>query len=172
MHIFGAMSADHSYLATIRWVRGAAPFTDLKYSRAHQWHFDGGIVVPASSSPSIVPEPYSLRGAVDPEEAFVASLASCHMLFALSHAARNGWTVDAYEDDAVGTLARDATGRQAMTRVTLRPRMTFLGPRAPTAAEFATLHHRSHEDCFIAASVRTEVECLPEMQVRHPPPPG
>ncbi len=168
MHIFGAMSADHSYHATVRWVRGTAKFTDLKYSRAHEWRFDGGVNVPASSSPLIVPEPYSARGAVDPEEAFVASLSSCHMLFALSHAAKAGWTVDEYTDDAVGILAKDTDGREAMARVTLRPRMTFSGARAPTVEEYAALHHRAHEDCFIAASVRTDVECIPEMQVRTP----
>lgn len=170
MHIFGAMSAEHSYLATVRWVRGTAKFTDLKYSRAHEWRFDGGIHVPASASPSIVPEPYALRGAVDPEEAFVASLSSCHMLFALSHAAKAGWTVDEYVDDAIGTLAQDADGRKAMTRVTLRPHMTFSGDRLPTADEFTALHHRAHEDCFIAASVRSAIECIPEMQLRSPSP--
>lgn len=170
MHIFGAMKSHHSYLATVRWVRGTAPFTDLRYSRAHQWHFDGGVVVPASSSPHIVPEPYSNRGAVDPEEAFVASISSCHMLFALSHAAKSGWVVDEYRDEALGILSRDETGRQAMTRVTLRPRMTFVGPQAPTTEEHAALHHRSHEDCFIASSVRTVVECIPEMLVRPPSP--
>jgi organic hydroperoxide reductase OsmC/OhrA len=166
--IFGAMT-PHSYLATVRWVRGAAPFTDLRYSRAHEWRFDGGVIVPASSSPHVVPEPYSLAGAVDPEEAFVASLSSCHMLWTLSHAAKAGWVIDEYVDDATGEMTRNAGGKLAMTRVTLRPALTFSGDTAPTEAEHAALHHRAHEDCFIASSVRSTVECIPSM-IRRPPP--
>lgn len=165
--IFGAMT-PHSYLATVHWVRGSASFTDKRYDRGHEWRFDGGVTVPASSSPFVVPEPYSRPAAVDPEEAFVASLSSCHMLWALSHAAKSGWVVDEYVDEASGIMARNAEGRLAMTRVTLRPVMTFSGDHLPTPADFDALHHRAHEDCFIAASVRTELECLPRM-VRRPP---
>lgn len=157
-----------SYQASIRWVRGAAPFTDLKYSRAHEWHFDGGIIVPASSSPHVVPIPYSLTAAVDPEEAFVAALSSCHMLVALSIAAKAGFVVDEYTDHAEGMLGRDAAGRLAMTHVTLHPRLVFTG-RAPTPDEHDALHHRAHEECFIASSVRTEVACLPTMSLRPSP---
>lgn len=160
--------AAHRYLATVRWVRGPAPFVDKKYSRAHEWHFDGGIIVPASSSPQVVAVPYSLEAAVDPEEAFVASLASCHMLFALSLAAKAGLVVDEYTDRAEGLLERNSAGRLAMTRVALRPRMTFSGAHAPTPAEFDALHHEAHEECFIASSVLSEVTCLPEMVVRPP----
>jgi organic hydroperoxide reductase OsmC/OhrA len=164
-------SPSHSYLATIRWVRGPAPFIDAKYSRAHEWHFDGGIIVPASSSPQVVPLPYSLQAAVDPEEAFVASLSSCHMLFALSFAAKAGFVVDEYTDSAEGLLTRDSAGKLSMTQVTLRPRMVFSGPKAPTAAQHDALHHEAHEECFIASSVRSEIICQPEMVVRSPKPP-
>jgi organic hydroperoxide reductase OsmC/OhrA len=141
-------------------------FTDKRYSRAHEWRFDGGAMVPASSSPHVVPLPHSDPAAVDPEEAFVASLSSCHMLWFLSHAAKDGWVVDEYADEAAGVMSRNADGRMAMTRVTLRPVVTFGGGRAPTPTEHDALHHRAHEDCFIASSVRTEIECLPQAIVR------
>lgn len=148
------------YTATISWQRLGAVFTDNKYSRAHQWRFDGGAVVPGSSSPHVVRVPLSDPGAVDPEEAFVASLSSCHMLFFLSFAAKAGFVVDSYEDPAVGVMARDQAGRMAMTVVTLRPKAVFSGP-APTPEQLAELHHRSHDECFIAASVKTDVRCEP-----------
>lgn len=155
-----------AYQARIIWQRGNAPFAGAKYSRAHEWHFDGGTVVPASASTHVVPLPYSVEAAVDPEEAFVASLSSCHMLWFLHLAAKAGHMVDAYEDDAEGTLARDERGRDAMTRVLLRPRVTFSGASIPTADAYADLHHRAHEACFIASSVRSEVVCAPEMTIR------
>ena len=151
------------YTATIRWQRAGAPFTDNRYSRAHQWHFDGGIEVPASSSPSVVPLPMSRAQAVDPEEAFVASLSSCHMLWFLSIAAEAGYVVDGYEDAASGTLARNAQRQLVMTEVVLHPRVAFAGLRRPTGEEFATLHYRAHEACFLANSVKTEVRCEPEL---------
>src|SRR5690606_32053128 len=120
------------------------------------WRFDGGTVVPASSSPHVVRVPLSDPSAVDPEEAFVASLASCHMLFFLSFAAQQGFVVDSYEDQAIGVLARNEAGQMAMTMVTLRPKVVFSG-RAPSAEQLAELHHRSHAECFIAASVKTDV---------------
>jgi organic hydroperoxide reductase OsmC/OhrA len=113
-------------------------------------------VVPASSSPAVVPLPLSNAAAVDPEEAFVASLSSCHMLFFLFHAAKKGFVIERYEDAAVGTMGKNAQGRVAMLKVALRPRVTWDG-KAPSATELAALHHRSHEDCFIANSVNTEV---------------
>lgn len=149
-----------NYTATISWQRQGAVFTDLKYSRAHQWRFDGGAVVAASSAPQVVRLPFSDPSAVDPEEAFVASLASCHMLFFLSLAAAQGLVVDSYEDQALGLMAKNPAGRTAMTVVTLRPRVVFAG-RQPTAAELSDLHHRSHEECFIASSVKTDVRCEP-----------
>ena len=146
----------HEYGATVVWERKGAKFTDQKYSRAHEWRFDGGTVVPASSSPSVVPLPFSNAAAVDPEEGFVASLSSCHMLFFLFHAAKKGFTVERYEDAALGTMGKNAQGRMAMVKVVLRPRVTWNG-NAPGADELDALHHQSHEDCFIANSVNTEV---------------
>ena len=149
------------YTATITWNRDGAPFTDNKYSRAHRWHFDGGIDVPASASPHVVPLPYSVENAVDPEEAFVASLSSCHMLTFIWLAARQGFIVDSYRDDAVGVMGKDAAGKISMTRITLRPDVRFSGDRLPTADDISRLHHRAHEQCFIASSVKTDVRCEP-----------
>lgn len=146
------------YTATIVWQRNGATFTDNKYSRAHQWKFDGGAVVPGSSSPHVVRLPFSDASAVDPEEAFVASLSSCHMLFFLSLAAARGFVIDAYEDQAVGVMAKNQEGKYAMTVVTLRPKATFAG-KQPTREELDALHHTAHEECFIASSVKTEVRC-------------
>jgi organic hydroperoxide reductase OsmC/OhrA len=147
-------------VATIAWKRGDAVFTDNKYSRAHEWQFDGGAVVRASSSPHVVRVPMSDASAVDPEEAFVASLSSCHMLWFLSLAAVRGFTVDEYEDHAVGILGKNEAGKAAMTTVTLRPRVQFAGT-SPTVEQLAELHHKAHEECFIATSVKTEVRCEP-----------
>jgi organic hydroperoxide reductase OsmC/OhrA len=149
------------YHATISWHRGTARFTDNKYSRAHTWTFDGGIEVPASSSPSVVKAPYSNAQAVDPEEAFVASLSSCHMLWFLSLAAERGFCVDRYVDAASGMMSRNAAGKLAMTRVTLRPDVAFAGERLPTREEVLAIHHAAHDECFIANSVKTEVVCEP-----------
>ena len=146
-----------SYTATIRWSRdGAEGFAKGQYSRAHEWAFDGGAVVPASASPQIVPAPWSDAAGVDPEEAFVASLSSCHMLFFVDFARRAGLVVDSYVDEAEGVLEKGAGGKMAMTRVTLRPRVTW-GGDAPDDATIADLHHRAHEACFIANSVTTDV---------------
>jgi organic hydroperoxide reductase OsmC/OhrA len=145
-----------SYTATIRWNRAGATYTDGRYSRAHEWAFDGGAVVPASSSPHVVPVPMSDERAVDPEEAFVASLSSCHMLFFLDFARRAGLVVDSYVDAAEGVMAKDAEGRLAMTRVVLRPEVQWAGEQ-PDEAAVAELHHRAHDACFIANSVKTEV---------------
>jgi organic hydroperoxide reductase OsmC/OhrA len=152
----------HEYTATVTWQRaGDATFTDNRYSRAHQWRFDGGAVVPASSSPAVVPVPQSDAAAVDPEEAFVASLSSCHMLFFLFHAAKKGFVVERYEDVAAGTMGKNAAGRTAMLKVTLRPQVTWGGEKRPTAQDIEALHHRSHEDCYIANSVTCEVAIEP-----------
>ncbi len=151
----------HQYTARITWQRQDAVFTDKRYSRRHAWHFDGGAVVPGSSSPLSVRPPFSDPAAVDPEEAFVASLSSCHMLWFLDFAARGGWVVDDYADDAVGVMEEDASGRTAITRVTLHPVVRFVGERRPDSAEHERLHHAAHEACFIANSVRSEVLCEP-----------
>ena len=150
-----------SYVATVEWERDGARFTDNRYSRGHRWHFDGGLEVPASASPHVVPSPMSVAAAVDPEEAFVASLSSCHMLFFLSLAAKQGFVVDHYRDEAIGTMARDPGGKLAMTRVTLHPVVRYGGDKRPTHAEEDALHHTAHEECFIASSVKTEVTCEP-----------
>jgi organic hydroperoxide reductase OsmC/OhrA len=146
-----------SYTATIRWKRGSdGDFAKGQYSRAHEWAFDGGTVVPASASPHIVPAPWSDAAGVDPEEAFVASLSSCHMLFFVSMAQRAGYVIDSYVDEAEGVLEKREDGKMAMTRVTLRPRVTW-ADQQPDEAAIADLHHRAHEACFIANSVTTEV---------------
>lgn len=150
------------YFATVDWQRAGQDFPGRRYSRGHDWLFDGGVTVPASSSPHIVPVPMSVEANVDPEEAFVASLASCHMLFFLDFASRAGFIVDRYTDKAMGTLAKDDQGRLAMTEVVLRPNVVFSGNRVPDADAISRLHHQSHEACFIANSVRTEVSVLPQ----------
>lgn len=142
----------------VRWERRGAVFTDLKYSRAHEWRFDGGAVVAASASPHVVPLPYSDASAVDPEEAFVAAVSSCHMLTFLWLAAKRGFIVDSYVDDAVGRMGPNAQGRKAVTHVLLRPDIRFSGPLLPTAAEIKDLHHGAHAECFIANSVTTVIE--------------
>lgn len=147
--------------ATVEWTRGDAEFTDGRYSRRHAWRFDGGAVVAGSASPHVVPAPFSDPSAVDPEEAFVAALASCHMLWFLSIAAEAGCRVDRYRDAASGVLARDRDGRMAMTEVTLRPDVRFSGDRVPDGAAVRAMHHAAHAACFLANSVRTDVRCEP-----------
>ena len=147
--------------ATLRWQREGANFTDQRYSRGHQWSFDGGLTVPASSSPLSVPLPMSVAANVDPEEALVAAAASCHMLFFLSLAAQRGLVVDSYRDRAIGLLGPDGNGKIAMTRITLRPEIVFAGARLPTAAELDTLHHHAHERCYIANSLKAEIVISP-----------
>lgn len=150
------------HTATVRWQRQPLEaFHDGRYSRRHEILFDGGAVVPGSSSPDVVPLPLSDASAVDPEEMFVASLASCHMLWFLSLAAARGWRVERYVDDAHGTMARNAEGRLAMTEVTLRPAVAFIGERRPDPDALARLHHEAHERCFIANSVKTAVHVQP-----------
>lgn len=147
-----------TYTATIRWSRdGAEGFAKGQYSRAHEWVFDGGLTVPASPSPHIVPQPWSDLNAVDPEEAFVASLSSCHMLFFVDLARRAGFVVDDYVDEAEGVIEKREDGKMWMSRVTLRPRVEFSGDKRPSEADIADLHHRAHDACFIANSVTTKV---------------
>jgi organic hydroperoxide reductase OsmC/OhrA len=150
------------YEATVRWQRRPEEqYTDNRYSRLHEWRFDGGVTVPASASPHVVPPPLSAEAAVDPEEAFVAALSSCHMLFFLYHAARAGFVVERYEDRAVGRLGKNASGRTAMLAVTLRPRVEWGADRSPSAEELSELHERSHRDCYIANSVVCDVAVEP-----------
>jgi len=150
--------------AEIIWHRNGAAFTDNRYSRLHRWIFDGGVEVPASSSPQVVPLPLSSASAVDPEEAFVASLSSCHMLWFLSIAARRGFVVESYRDKAQGTVAKNAKGKQAVMEVVLRPQVTYAG-NPPSEAESQAMHEESHDRCFIANSVSTDVRCEPVNQV-------
>ena len=145
------------HTANVEWSRGDARFLDNRYSRRHVWRFDGGVEVPGSSSPHSVPLPYSDPQAVDPEEAFVASIASCHMLWFLSLTAERGFIVDSYEDDAVGTMGRVGSERFAVTDVVLRPAIVFGGATQPNADEIASLHEAAHERCFIANSVKTAI---------------
>jgi organic hydroperoxide reductase OsmC/OhrA len=147
----------HQYQAQIHWQRGDQLFTDNRYSRAHDWQFDGGLTVPASSSPLSVALPMSVAGNVDPEEALVAAASSCHMLFFLWLAAKQGFTVDQYTDLAVGVMDKDERGKMSITRITLRPIIVFSGELQPTADELDHLHHQSHEDCYIANSLRAEI---------------
>lgn len=149
------------HAAAISWARHGAAFVDNRYSRVHQWAFDGGAVVVAAASPSIVPPSCTSVEAVDPEEAFVASLASCHMLWFLSIAAGRGLVVENYDDAADGVLADRGDGTLAITDVTLRPRVTFVGS-VPSAADYEALHQEAHARCFIANSVTTRVHCAPE----------
>jgi organic hydroperoxide reductase OsmC/OhrA len=146
-----------TYMATVIWTRPAdAAFTDNKYSRGHEWRFDGNVTVPASSSPKVVPLPLSKADAVDPEEAFVASLSSCHMLFFLFYAAKGGFKIDRYEDEAIGEMGKNARGATAMLKVRLRPKIAWNG-NAPSAEQLDKFHHSAHESCFIANSVTCEV---------------
>ena len=146
------------YNAKVVWKRQPEEaFKDNKYSRGHSWEFDGGAVVAASSAPSIVPLPYSVEANVDPEEAFIASLSSCHMLFFLAIAGKRGFAIDQYLDNATGIMEKDAAGKISITTVTLHPQVTFSGEKQPTLEKLEAMHHQSHEQCFIANSVKTEV---------------
>lgn len=146
------------YFAKVNWIRQPnEPYLDNKYSRGHEWVFDGGQTVKASSSPHIVPLPYSVAENVDPEEAFVASLSSCHMLFFLSIAAKRKYIVDAYVDNAVGIMDKDCEGKMSMVKVTLKPFVKFSGDKQPTYEQLEKMHHQSHQQCFIANSVKTEI---------------
>jgi len=141
--------------AIVSWVSDGK-FTSGKYSRGHEWRFDGGAVVRGSSSPSVVPLPMSDPAGVDPEEALVASASSCHMLWFLALAQNAGLDVLSYRDEAVGQMGKDERGRISLTRITLRPDIVFAG-RQPNTAELETLHHEAHEKCFIANSLRSEI---------------
>lgn len=147
----------HEYRAGIIWIRGDAHFLDRRYSRGHVWRFDGGVEVPASSSPLSVPLPLSRADAVDPEEALVAAVSSCHMLFFLDFAAQGGFVVDRYEDAAVGEMTRNERGKLFVSKITLNPSVVFAGSKRPSEHDVGELHHRSHEECYVANSVRAEV---------------
>jgi organic hydroperoxide reductase OsmC/OhrA len=145
------------YKAIIRWQRTSPDFLKGRYSREHTWTFDGGLTVPASPSPSVVPAPYSNPAHVDPEEAFVASISSCHMLTFLFLASKKGFQVDSYEDESVGVMAKNEKGMAWISQVTLRPNIVYSGEKLPSPADEEHLHHLSHEQCFIANSIKTDV---------------
>jgi organic hydroperoxide reductase OsmC/OhrA len=144
--------------AKISWKNTSAEFLKGKYSREHTWTFDGGFTVPASPSPSVVPTPYSNPANVDPEEAFVASVSSCHMLTYVYLAYRQGFQVDSYEDEAVGTMTKNERGVPWMSSIQLNPRISYSGEKIPTNEDIQHLHHLAHEQCFIANSIKTEVK--------------
>ena len=149
--------------AEIKWTRGVdETYIDNKYSRGHEWIFDGGARIQASSSPHVVPLPFSVEANVDPEEAFIASLSSCHMLFFLSIAANRKYVIDSYTDKAVGVIKIDIEGKMAMTKVTLRPSVVFSGEHQPAIEQLDEMHQLAHEQCFIANSVKTDI--MIEMQ--------
>ena len=145
------------YKATIKWARNSPDFLRGKYSREHTWTFDGGVTVPATSSQHVVPVPYSNPANVDPEEAFVASLSSCHMLTFLFLAQKQGFQIDSYEDEAVGVVTKNETGKMWVSAVTLNPKIAFSGEKLPSAEDQERLHHGAHDNCFIANSVKTDV---------------
>lgn len=146
------------YGAIVRWNKGEhEAFSDNQYSRGHTWEFDGGVIVPASSSPHVVPLPLSVEENVDPEEAFIAAIASCHMLTFLGIAAKRKYVIESYVDDAIGVLEEDKAGRAWVSHVTLRPQIQFVGDKRPTDKQLEKLHHLAHSNCFIANSVKTEI---------------
>jgi len=146
---------DHR--ASIRWQRTGADFLKGKYSREHTWTFDGGVTIQASPSPANVPAPYSNPANVDPEEAFVAAISSCHMLTYLYLAYQQGFQVDRYEDEAVGIMTKNEKGVPWVSTVTLHPIIAYSGDKLPTLDDEKRLHHEAHEQCFIANSVKTEI---------------
>jgi organic hydroperoxide reductase OsmC/OhrA len=149
------------YTAEILWERGTQDFLGNRYSRRHALRFDGGAELAGSSSPHVVPLPLSDASAVDPEEMFVASLSSCHMLWFLSIAAKNKFCVDRYVDAATGAMAKNENGKLVMSIVTLKPDVTFSGERKPTRAQLDAMHHEAHEECYLANSVKSELRCAP-----------
>ena len=147
------------YTATVKWHKQTDErFDDNKYSRGHIWEFDGGEIIQASSSPKVVPLPYSIEANVDPEEAFIASLSSCHMLFFLSFAANRKYVVESYSDQATGVMQLNESNKMAMTEVTLNPIIEFSGELQPTLEQIEKIHHNAHKQCFIANSVKTSIK--------------
>jgi len=145
------------YKAIINWKNTGPDFLKGKYSREHTWTFDGGVTVAASASPAVVPAPYSNPAHVDPEEAFVASVSSCHLLTYIYLASRQGFQVDSYHDEAVGMMTKNEKGVPCVSLITLHPQIAYGGGKLPTAEEEAHLHHLAHEQCYIANSIKTEV---------------
>lgn len=151
------LTSMSEHRASICWTRNGPDFGKGQYSREHTWGFDGGMTIAASPTPSVVPAPWSNAANVDPEEAFVASVASCHMLTFLWLASKAGFVVDDYRDEAVGTMTRNERRISWISLVTLRPAIRWSGEKRPTAEDLARLHHDAHEQCFIANSVKSEI---------------
>jgi len=149
------------YRATIKWQRTSLDFLKGRYSREHTWTFDGGVTVPASASPSVVPAPWSNPAHVDPEEAFVGAISSCHMLTFIWLASKQGFQIDSYEDDAVGVITKNEKGVSWMSLVTLNPKIVYSGDKLPVLADVERLNHLAHEQCYIANSIKTEVVVRP-----------
>jgi organic hydroperoxide reductase OsmC/OhrA len=150
-----------TYTAKITWKNDSPEtFTKNRYSRSHTWSFDGGIEVPASSSPHSVRVPFSIEEAVDPEEALVAAASSCHMLTFLWIAASNGFVIESYEDNAVGEMTKEDDGRQWISKITLHPKIIWSEEKTPTADELAAMHHSAHQECYIANSIKSEVHVI------------
>jgi organic hydroperoxide reductase OsmC/OhrA len=143
---------------TLTWKRGDLPFDYQKYSRDHTWKFDGGHEMAASAAPAYLGNPKN----VNPEEAYVASLSSCHMLTFLAIACKQKFVLDEYTDEAIGHMEKNAEGKMAITRVTLKPKIKFSGEKQPATEELDKMHHAAHEDCFIANSVKTEITVEPQ----------
>jgi organic hydroperoxide reductase OsmC/OhrA len=141
---------------TLRWERGGAEFSYQTYPRDHIWSFDGGHTMTGTAAPAYLGTPAN----VDPEEAFVASLSSCHMLTFLAIACKQKFALDSYGDEAIGYMEKNAEGKMAITRVELHPTLSWSGDRIPSAEELDKMHHAAHENCFIANSVRTNVRVV------------
>ncbi|PQO27964.1 peroxiredoxin [Blastopirellula marina] len=150
-----------NFSAMVHWERGDQNFLDKKYRRSHEWRFDGGAVIGASSSPHFLPPPMSDPRGVDPEEALVAAISSCHMLWFLAMAAKHGWLVDSYDDQPNGKMDKNSAGKTAVSLVTLRPKVVFGGENLPNSDEIDAMHHQAHELCFVANSVRSEIRIEP-----------
>jgi organic hydroperoxide reductase OsmC/OhrA len=153
--------SNHLHRAVIQWEQPAVEFLKGKYSRDHTWTFDGGAVISASAAPSVVPAPWTNAAFIDPEEAMVGSLSSCHMLSFLHIASRHGFQVASYRDEATGMMGKTERGIPWVAAVTLHPAVTYSGEKRPSGEEEAHLHHLAHEQCFIANSVKTEITVSP-----------
>ena len=150
------------YKATVRWEIGEGEvFTTNRYNRRHEWHFDGGAVVPGCAAPGYLPAALIDESAVDPEEALLASAASCHMLYFLAYAAKEGFSIEAYEDNPVGHVEKNEDGDPWVSTIVMRPCATFVGDKIPTREELDHLHHRAHKSCIIANSLKSEMTIEP-----------
>ena len=152
--------ADHT--AKVRWqISEGEDFASNRYSRAHTWSFDGGLSVPGSAAPGYLPAALIDESAVDPEEALLASAASCHMLYFLAYAAKAGFTMTSYEDNPEGTVEKNETGDPWMSTIVMRPSAVFTGDKRPTGDEIEKLHHRAHKTCIIANSLKSALTIEP-----------